>query len=176
MDRRKEQAFTLIELMIGIAVTLIVLSISVPAMASFVAGNAQSAAVNQFMGELNLARQSAVRLQQPVTVCPSQSGLSCESWASWSDGLIIFVDPNRDNILDADETLLRRINTSSEVLSITPKSRFRWSVRFQPDGSAGGKNGTHVLCAERSLSKPKAVVISNAGRIRVRDANPNECV
>lgn len=176
MRRTLSSGFTLIELLTGLAVMIISLSVGVPAMARMAAGNSQAAALNQFVAELRHARQQAVRLQQPVTVCPSASQAQCERWAAWHDGLIVFVDRNRNNRRDDGEALLRRIDADPALLDIAPASVARWNVRFQANGTAGGKNGTHRLCVDSALAAPKEVVISNTGRVRIQQANNTACL
>ena len=53
---KKQNGFTLVELMIGLAIAAIVLSIGVPSFGDLMRNNRMTTQVNELVGALNLAR------------------------------------------------------------------------------------------------------------------------
>ena len=70
--------FTLIELMVAVAVMIVVLAIGIPGIARLKIGGELTTTTNDLVGTLNFARSEAVRRGQDVSVNPEAGG--------WSDG------------------------------------------------------------------------------------------
>lgn len=89
-----EQGFTLIELMIAIAIAAILLSIAIPSFQSVIQNSRASALATEITAALNTARTEAVKRSEPVRVCPSSDGATCTG--SWEDGWIVLLDSNNE--------------------------------------------------------------------------------
>ena len=100
---RQEHGFTLIEMMVGIGLMALLLSMAVPALQMFSNNARQTGAVNDFVSSMHAARSTAITTNSRVTVCPSITGLGCAA-VSWDQGWIVFTDPNSDQIFDVGET------------------------------------------------------------------------
>ena len=87
---RRDGGFTLIELMIAIALVAILLATAVPALDDFTNDARQTGAINDFIGSIHLARNTAITTNSRVTMCASASGTNCEA-TSW--------DSRRNNCL-----------------------------------------------------------------------------
>ena len=165
---------TLIELMITLAVAAILLSIGVPAMASFVAENRIAAKSNLLMSHIQFARHSAITLRANVVACPSDDQLNCSGSNRWDRGWIIFIDRDNDRRPDRPEDVWRVVQPEDRLLM---HSAGRNRVRFQPMGGAFGTNLTIRVCDPGGLARPRAVVVSNPGRARVtQEVDPAECL
>lgn len=88
--RYRARGFTLIELMVTLAVTAIVLSIAIPSFQSQLLNNRSIALGEDFATAINLARSEAVKRSTRVSICASKFGTACDG--EWVDGFIIFVD------------------------------------------------------------------------------------
>lgn len=78
MDRVK--GFTLVELMVTIAVAAILLGVAVPSFQTLSRNNAVKATTNDLMSTINLARQQAVSTRSNIEVEPAAGGWD-EGWA-----------------------------------------------------------------------------------------------
>lgn len=87
---KRIQGFTLIELMITLAVMAIVLSIAVPSFQTLIINNKSQTMGDEFAQALNFARSEAVKNKKRVSICASSNGTSCTG--SWSEGFIVFQD------------------------------------------------------------------------------------
>lgn len=87
---KRIQGFTLIELMVTLAVLAIVLSIAVPGFQKQILNNKSLALGEEFAQALNFARSEAVKTKKRVSICASSDGETCTG--NWSDGFIVFED------------------------------------------------------------------------------------
>lgn len=87
---RRSHGFTMIELMVTVAVLGILLAVGVPSFNSFMVNSRTSALANDITSAVNLARSEAVKRATPVTVCPSSNGTTCAG--AWADGWMTRVD------------------------------------------------------------------------------------
>lgn len=101
--------FTLMELMVTLAVLAVILGLAVPSFANLVRRNRLIAAANELVAAAQLARIEAVRRNRPVTLCPSTDGALCGG-TDWRR-LIIFADANRNRARDvATDELIRDVS------------------------------------------------------------------
>ena len=173
---RRYSAFTVLELMVVVAIAAILLLTGVPALQQFTWRQHMRAAVGNLQNDLLTARSEAVFRSTSVVACPGDPQLGCSGSADWSRGWIVFADVNEDRQAQADETVLRQ-GQVFEHISIGG-SAGRSSIRFLPDGSAPGSNSTIGFCGPGGPRQARKLVVSNIGRIR-RDQypsiEPNNC-
>lgn len=114
-------AFTLIELMVTIAVLMIVLGLAVPSMQSLIANNRSTTIANELVSSMYIARSEAVKRGISVSVCPTgnQNFTSCGN--NWNLGWLVFVNPDENNTFsnDAIEVLIRAYQVSGQTAAIT---------------------------------------------------------
>ena len=98
----KEPGFTLVELLITIVVATILLAVGVPAFQSFIKNNRVTAQANDLVSAIQLARSEALKRGVNTVVCASNEPAKCTGKDTWSDGWIVFSDPDRNNAPDSD--------------------------------------------------------------------------
>ena len=84
------KGFTLIELMVTLAVAAIVLGIAVPSFNTQILNNRSIALGEDFATALNFVRSEAVKRGGRVSLCASNDGATCTG--AWVEGFIAFVD------------------------------------------------------------------------------------
>ncbi|MBI3773515.1 MAG: GspH/FimT family pseudopilin [Gammaproteobacteria bacterium] len=157
--------FTLIELMITLAVTAILVTIGVPAMQQLIAGNRLTVETNDLITDLNLTRSEAIRSGQPATICKSSNGQNCESNTDWHQGWIVFRDIDGNHQLNNDETIVRHHGplTQNTTINLKKSGVSTDHVLFEADGKPNGQNGSFYLCNSAGITR---VAFTAPGRIR----------
>ncbi|WP_146910609.1 GspH/FimT family pseudopilin [Arenimonas daejeonensis] len=79
----RSAGFTLVELMITIAVLAVVLAVAVPSFQGVINRNRLVSAANEAVGVLQIARMEAIRRNARVEICPSTNGAAC-SGSNWA--------------------------------------------------------------------------------------------
>ncbi|WP_254461091.1 GspH/FimT family pseudopilin [Xanthomonas sacchari] len=171
---RRTQGFTLLEMIVSLAVVLVILSVGLPAFGRLLDRHQELAATNALLTQLALARSWAVSRGQPVALCPSRTQGRCTAEIEWSNNWMIYADPDGD----------RQPNRSSDILSEAAapgRSRLRVlsslgrsQMRYLPDGRATGSNVTFRICRRQAIASE--VIVSATGRARsVRHAGEPPC-
>ena len=87
--------FTLIELMVTIAIAAILLMIGVPSFVAFQRNSELTSATNSLVAAISAAKGEAMKRGQSAVVVPTPPS------NSWKDGWTVFVDGNRNHLLEA---------------------------------------------------------------------------
>lgn len=151
-------AFTLIELMVGIAVAAILITVGIPGFRDLILDNRMAAQINSLVADLSYARSEAVKRNSAVTVCKRNiNGTACDDSRSWTDGWIVWAE--------STNTVLRIREALPAGTSIPfPQNRNR--IVFNGHGFSPGSTATFVFCDSRGYMKARGLVLSNVGRVR----------
>ena len=87
-----QRGFTLLELLVTIAVVGILLAWGLPNMQFVLANNRLATQSNAFMTSLALARSEAMKLGVPVTLCKSADGASCTTSGGYQSGWVVYAE------------------------------------------------------------------------------------
>ncbi|MBJ7574799.1 GspH/FimT family pseudopilin [Luteimonas sp. MC1828] len=91
------QGFTLVELMVTMAVVGILAAVAAPSMTALINGNRLAGASGELTASLQLARSEALRRSSPVTICGTTDGVACSAdWTRW----IVVGTNNINNAVD----------------------------------------------------------------------------
>lgn len=162
------RGFTLIELIVTLAIAAIVLSVGVPSFRGVIMDNRLVTQSNQFVTSVKLARSAAVRYQRSATVCASANFdaavPTCAASNDWSIGWIVWVDKDRDAATDANEiiSVFGPINGASTLSSATASS-FTYDSR----GFALTGGGDLTLCDNRTAETGRLIRVNAVGRTNV---------
>jgi type IV fimbrial biogenesis protein FimT len=103
--------YNLIELLMVMAIVAIMAMIGIPSFRYVTTANRVSSEVNSLLGDMQYARNEAVKEGQTVTVCasanPTATPPSCSGTTAWHTGWIVFSDPGNSQTLPAGVLPLR---------------------------------------------------------------------
>ena len=160
-----QRGFTLIELMVTIAVLAILLMIAVPSFNEATLGSKLGSYANSLVAGAHLARSEAIKRSGPVTLCVSSNGTSCGS-GGWEQGWIVRA---------TDGTVIQRQQALPAGLKVT-KTGSSASLVFNPSG-VGATSAAFTVC--RATPTPggqeRVVSISLTGRPSVTKTTAGSC-
>ena len=164
--------FTIIELMITLALVAVILTVGVPAFKGLMERNRLTANINSFVSSLALARSEAVKRKQRVVVCASNDGSTCKTDNSgYETGWIVYVESISENgARDNGEELLWVNESLSSNITLRGNSAFQNNIQYVSTGRSNG-NGSVFLCIDNSVSKARMVTIITSGRVHLAQNN-----
>jgi type IV fimbrial biogenesis protein FimT len=152
------KGFTLVELMVVIAIVAIVSAIALPSLTAFIDSTRFSAQANDLVAALSYARSEAVKRNADVSICPSTDGAACASSSSWSTGWLVTL---------ADGTVLQVYPALKSGITLTASAS--GSLDYRPSGQSTTR--TFNLC---SSGRSRGIQVSQTGRVAM--TNPaNGC-
>ncbi len=154
----RDQGFTLIELMITLALLAIVANIAVPALDDLITRNRQQALMEQVASVLNNARAEAILQRRTIEVCGSNDGKTCS--ANWANGWLVRT---------SDDRVL-------QLTQLPSHDALRWkgfqhSIRFRGNGSTPTGNGRFYQCHKQEVAWQ--LVLNRQGRLKQSTAADN---
>lgn len=181
--KRRSRGFTMMELLVTLAVAAVILGIGVPSFRDFMRNGRLTGAANELLITVVRARGEAVRRQAVVSVCPSatpgQTGATCSGAAT--QGYIAFIDTNSNCVRDGgeltDDNLVSYQLTHSEVTSTKngtcvsfAASGFRRVVAGQPNTMRAmfcDTRGNTRIYPTSTISYARGVEVVPTGRASV---------
>jgi type IV fimbrial biogenesis protein FimT len=141
IDCRRAAGFTMVELLITIAIASILLTLAVPSFQYVTNSNRIAGELNGLVGDLQLARAEAIREGRTVTVCASTDGATCSNAITWQTGWIV---------VDSNQTIFRVQKTFSSTDTFVASNNVS-AVAFNRDGYAVGiPNGSLITLHDSS--------------------------
>ena len=184
MEKSGHSGFSLIELMVTLAVASILIGILAPNMRTYMQNNQLSSAVNDMLHSIQVARTEAIKRQIPagggVVVCGTadptvaDAALTCD-YATFK-GWFVFVDANANWQHDAAEAVIERHGLLDNSVTVKTDANAR-IVSFSASGFANPAGvrvpmRTVVICDSRGVkqtgtgSTARALFITTTGRAR----------
>jgi|TARA_Y100000310_G_scaffold268350_2_gene280907 type IV fimbrial biogenesis protein FimT len=163
---RREVGFTMIELLVTIAITGIILGFAFPSLVHIMERNHTAVSVNWLIGSIFYTRHAAIVKRTTVTLCPSLDGSMCGG--KWHDGTIAFTDRNADARINGKDELLHRFASPTNGSTIKWRAfRNKQYLQMTQFGFTNYQNGNFVYCSEgRDPRYSRQIIINVQGRPR----------
>lgn len=161
----KNRGFTLIELMVVLAVAAILTLVAVPSFTALLARNETASAASELMSSLYLAQNEATRTGHGIVVCASSNGNTCSGSTDWSNGWIVLDTgaPPVYSTATPTGTLLRvqQPPYGTRIVSSLPSSLLftSYSSAYLAANSAAG--ATITLCSTLDPAEARQVSVSS---------------
>lgn len=184
--RRSTQGFTLIELMVTVAMVAILMAVAAPSFVKFQQNAELTSRTNSLLASINTARSEAMKRGRYAMVVPLDG-------AAWASGMTVFVDVNRNNAYDSatDFTVFQFTDPLPPYLTISgsgPTTGATPYMLFDAQGypkTIGAAAGNFTLSVQRNdltgnelLEQTRRIVVAKTGRARTckpTTLDPNAC-
>lgn len=181
MEKLRASGFSLIELMVTLAVGAILVTAVIPNMRTFLRNNQLSGGVNDMLHSIQVARTEAIKRQNGnVVMCGTatptvaDAAMTCD-YATFK-GWFVFLDSNGNWQHDGAEPVIERHGLLDTYVTVKTDARDR-IISFAPTGfanPAGAKLPTRtlVICDSRGVvqvganATARALFVSTTGRAR----------
>jgi type IV fimbrial biogenesis protein FimT len=189
--------FTLVELMVVVALVAVVTAIAIPNFRDLIARNNIASQMNEFIATLHLARVTAIQRGKYVTICRTTndidprpvcngSSLSAATTGTvsrlqenWATGWAVFVEDDPSGTLytiDSGDTVVKRIPARPDnyfiLNSITTTAQH---ITYNPQGNFAGGNTSGLRfgfsSSSASSDTQRSVCVTRGGSIRTVSAN-----
>lgn len=157
--------FTLVELMITLAVAAVLAAIAVPSLRTFVQNQRRDGAIDALLASLNYARNTALSLDQTTTVCAGTPGLSC-SGGRWSDGWEVLTQPIGGSVSLLTEHVQQSQGSAPSLSALNGSSTFAFSGQGLITNMVSSGSELITVCDNRGASFARAVQVNRAGYIQ----------
>jgi len=148
---RLNAGFTLVELVVAIAVIGILASIAIPSFSGMIANNKAKGIATDLYFDLAKARSEAVKRNMDVTMSPSDDG--------WKKGWNIYPTNQSDNILENHSVSGANVSVSGPG-----------SVKYNSSGRIGGSVSFDIEATVGSASANACVTVSLSGLPNVKNS------
>jgi type IV fimbrial biogenesis protein FimT len=156
---------TMIELLITVVIMAILFAIAVPSFRNASLGSQLSAAANNLLASVQLARSEAIKRNRAVTLCASANGTGCAASGGWEQGWII---------MDAGAVVLQRQESLPDRYRVA-QSGGTAALNFQPIG-VGATAATFTVCRDNpDGGQERLVNVSATGSARVTITRTGTC-
>ena len=190
MTMKKYSGFTMIELLVAIAIAAIVVAVGVPELRSFVQKGQIITVTNELLASFHVARSEAIRQNASACVCPSDSANdpvpACSGANTWETGWIAFLDLNGNCVIEAGapgDVLLKvwdgskygdQLTVRNNNASITTTNTVVFNSRGEPRMNGLSQQGTFSICDDRPIAvdvngnsmTASAVILGVSGQAR----------
>ncbi|MDP9124501.1 MAG: GspH/FimT family pseudopilin [Pseudomonadota bacterium] len=181
--RERQRGFTLVELMVVIAIAAILTGLAAPALGKMFASNRVQTEASSFVSDLMLARAEAVKRGQGVSLCASSNSTTCLGTNTWNSGWIIFSDATQCNPVPS---------TTTSVTAIRVRAAFKGSdtlvgstgaasgcVSFNREGFASNLGSARALftlhTSDSAAQATRCVAVDLGGRVTTLTTSDSSC-
>lgn len=136
------RGFSVIELLVAIAIVAILLAVAFPSFEGSIRRNRVTSTANEIIATLSLARMEGLRNPQGAVICTSADGATCGG--TWNDGWMVWIDANGDGAPGgASDRVLRYVQGKPRLtISATSPGGATFANRIHFDNR--GRPDTHT--------------------------------
>jgi type IV fimbrial biogenesis protein FimT len=179
---KKSTGFTLIELMVTLAIAAVLVAIAMPSYRSITNSSRIASEMNALIGSLQFARAEAIKQGLPVTVCASTDGATCSAATAWQTGWIVFLDINANTVVNtgAGGDVILRKQASFSTLDNFIADNGTGAIVFNRDGYITGLAANPVTLTLKPIgatdtSWTRCLAVGSIGRLTIQKSGTGSC-
>ena len=180
----RQDGLTLVEMLIGIAVLVTLLTVGIPSFSQFIKNNRLAGQTNDLVVAFQLARNEAVKHGSGAVICASNNRTTCSGSTNWSNGWIVFSDLDQEGDLEAgsgaclntEDCIMRtrqRLESENTLTSNVSQARYQPNGLLQEaDIPAGTDRLTFTLVAnDCHINQARIITITRHGHANLTKAD-----
>ena len=175
---KHQHGFTILELMMSIAVGAILVAVGVPSFVNTIRNSEMTSATNTMVGALYAGRSEAVKRRARITMCRATSSAGAEPQCD-SGGMHIAVFLNTANDMTVDtgsgDVVIQNLNWLPDTIDVTSADLpdgFSFNASGFTRAIGGGTvSGDLLFCGPRGNEGARVLTIGPTGRPMVRLRN-----
>lgn len=182
MMKTHSAGFTLIELIVTIAIAAVLASLAVPSFIQYQRNSELTSLTNSLLAAVNAAKGEAMKTGKNAFVVPKGVG--------WNSGWLVYVDMNRDNAYtEGTDIAVQAQNAPKSYFDITGNGIAAGSapyIKFDNSGYSIDNSASPVALSltiartdtpsSSALEETRRVVIARTGRVRTcKPSNDTSC-
>lgn len=164
--RPAAKGFTVLELMVTVAVGALLVAIGVPALNNFVLNDRDISQINSLVASFNYARSEAIKqhLASGVVVCPSSDGATCNGTPAWSGGwVVVNTDPS---LAGTPQAVIQAVPALGGSNTVTASGSGASGITFQYNGGIANSQSLAIkICDPRGAAFARDVEVSATGKV-----------
>ena len=137
--KQKHLGFTIIEMIITVALLAVMLAVAVPGFANFFQSNNLATTSNRFVSSIMLTRSEAVSRNATVIMCNTNAAnTQCATNGLWESGWAVWVDLDNGGLSDIDANELIQTEEAMPAGYTLRATTYSNIITFAPTGEASG--------------------------------------
>ena len=177
MSKRNATGFTLLELMVTVAIAAILAAMAFPSFTGSIRSNQVATSTNELLASISLARSEAIRGTRSAGICASSDGANCG--ADWNAGWLVWTDVGNTGLgtLGTGDTIVRYTQAKPKV-SISTGSVTAFIFDNRGRMTARNAGGSLIAASNPAIGLQSSVCpagsqlvrsfnINTAGQVRV---------
>jgi type IV fimbrial biogenesis protein FimT len=173
------RGFTLVELLVTIALAAILMTIAIPSFQYTTSAYRIAGQVGGLITDVQFARAEAIKEGQTVTVCVSSDGATCSTnTGNWQVGWIVFSDVNANQIPSSSAAVLRAQAALAGGNTFADTSATA-AISFNRQGFLTGLSSGLTLAMHDPTNNPnltRCVAINPVGRALPEHQGTGNCL
>jgi type IV fimbrial biogenesis protein FimT len=179
--RARQQGISLVECVAALGILGGALHVALPALQETVQSARLSAAAQDLLDDLQLARIEAIKSNLRVALCKSGDGVRCNDGGGWDQGWIVFHDENNNGQADAGEQVVRRHEPLAGDLRARGNQTVDDYISYTALGATKSRTGafqagTLTVCRlSGGTTVSRQVIVNAVGRPRAQRTTVPSC-
>lgn len=166
------RGFTLIELMVAVAIVAILSAVAAPSFSDMMIRSAIRSASSDLGADINTARAEAIRVGGRVSVCPRSAPTAMTCGSDWRQGWLVFREAGAAGIgtFSGADRLLREHGAIHQDLTLTRTAGAPGALTFMASGALqpDGVSPVARLALRSATQKGRDLEVSVIGRLMTR--------
>lgn len=162
----KLAAYTLLEVLLVVALSAILLSFAVPSYNSFISRARSQRYLASVIDAMEFARQEAIKRSSIITLCPVDTEQHCIDSKEWLHGYVVYFNPNQQDQPEQNVDILRYYPAPNKSATFSRNGQ-QENINILADGSLNAQQKTFSYKDANNLNANWELILNSSGRLKI---------